>query len=181
GGTYIQSSNAATDVVLGATLGGTASAIGGGKFSNGAITGAYSVLFNHWMHNSIGQQGERLNIRDKNVAYKLIQKMINIEQNDLSGTIYDIFDDDALKFNEYKRYKVYEREYKGSLVDIVIYNPKTTRPDLGRYYMVTPRPFGQVYNQAFGVISIAGADDVVTIKFYNQNIYNETYKPIFNP
>jgi hypothetical protein len=33
-----------------AILGGTASALGGGKFANGAITGAFGYLFNHCAH-----------------------------------------------------------------------------------------------------------------------------------
>jgi RHS repeat-associated protein len=31
--------------------GGTASVLGGGKFANGAATGAFGYLFNHWAHN----------------------------------------------------------------------------------------------------------------------------------
>lgn len=37
-------------VAINAVIGGTASQIGGGKFTNGAITGAYSMLFNELMH-----------------------------------------------------------------------------------------------------------------------------------
>lgn len=37
-------------IIVGATLGGTAEALGGGKFANGAITGAFVVLFNHLGH-----------------------------------------------------------------------------------------------------------------------------------
>ncbi len=36
-----------TQVALSAALGGTAEAIGGGKFANGAVTGAYVMMFNH--------------------------------------------------------------------------------------------------------------------------------------
>ena len=37
-------------VVASSIVGGTASALDGGKFANGAITGAYVMLFNHNMH-----------------------------------------------------------------------------------------------------------------------------------
>ena len=37
-------------VLASSVVGGTASAIGGGKFANGAITGAYVMLFNEMMH-----------------------------------------------------------------------------------------------------------------------------------
>ncbi|MCD4695363.1 MAG: hypothetical protein K8S16_03895 [Bacteroidales bacterium] len=39
-----------TQVLIAAALSGTAEALGGGKFANGAITGAFVVLFNHLMH-----------------------------------------------------------------------------------------------------------------------------------
>jgi hypothetical protein len=39
----------AGSTAVGAALGGTAEALGGGKFANGAITGAYTTLFNHLM------------------------------------------------------------------------------------------------------------------------------------
>ena len=38
--------NAATPMLRSGKVGGTAEALGGGKFSNGAVTGAY-VMFNH--------------------------------------------------------------------------------------------------------------------------------------
>ncbi|NCA87236.1 MAG: hypothetical protein EOM83_17025 [Clostridia bacterium] len=37
-------------VALSAALGGTAEVLGGGKFANGAVTGAYVMMFNHLMH-----------------------------------------------------------------------------------------------------------------------------------
>ena len=40
----------ALKVASSAVLGGTISEIGGGKFANGAVTGAYSMLFNDIMH-----------------------------------------------------------------------------------------------------------------------------------
>ncbi|MBN1187275.1 MAG: VCBS repeat-containing protein [Bacteroidales bacterium] len=33
-----------------AIVGGTASKLGGGKFANGAVTGAYTLIFNNWYH-----------------------------------------------------------------------------------------------------------------------------------
>lgn len=40
----------ALQVITGAAVGGTAAVLGGGKFANGAITGAYVVAFNHLLH-----------------------------------------------------------------------------------------------------------------------------------
>lgn len=38
-------------VALGVVVGGTVEEIGGGKFANGAVTGAFTVLYNEMMHN----------------------------------------------------------------------------------------------------------------------------------
>jgi hypothetical protein len=47
GGSYTPSDwSAGVRAIAGAALGGTASALGGGSFANGAITGAFVVLFN---------------------------------------------------------------------------------------------------------------------------------------
>lgn len=40
-------------IAISAVIGGTAEALGGGKFANGAVTGAYVMAFNHLMHNKI--------------------------------------------------------------------------------------------------------------------------------
>jgi hypothetical protein len=48
--TYGTSMNAGTQVIMSAAIGGTAEALGGGKFANGAVTGAYVMMFNHLMH-----------------------------------------------------------------------------------------------------------------------------------
>jgi hypothetical protein len=42
-----QGMNAGTQIFLSAAIGGTAEKIGGGKFANGAVTGAYVMMFNH--------------------------------------------------------------------------------------------------------------------------------------
>ncbi len=44
---YLRNANTATKIGIGAVVGGTGSVIGGGKFENGAITGAFVVAFNH--------------------------------------------------------------------------------------------------------------------------------------
>ncbi|MDR0969397.1 MAG: hypothetical protein LBM67_02515 [Lentimicrobiaceae bacterium] len=42
--------SAGSQVALSAVLGGTVEALGGGKFANGAVTGAFVMLFNHLQH-----------------------------------------------------------------------------------------------------------------------------------
>ena len=39
-------------IAISAAIGGTAEALGGGKFANGAVTGAYVMALNHLMHES---------------------------------------------------------------------------------------------------------------------------------
>ncbi|MCK9271843.1 MAG: hypothetical protein M0P50_15515, partial [Bacteroidales bacterium] len=46
-------------VALSAALGGTAEALGGGKFANGAVTGAYVMMFNHLQENIQEKKAER--------------------------------------------------------------------------------------------------------------------------
>ena len=43
--------NFVAEVVTGAVVGGTAAEIGGGKFANVAVTGAFTVMYNDLMHN----------------------------------------------------------------------------------------------------------------------------------
>jgi hypothetical protein len=43
-------------VLASSIVGGTASVLGGGKFANGAITGAYVMLFNHMRHPDDGEE-----------------------------------------------------------------------------------------------------------------------------
>lgn len=61
------------DLAIGTTasaiIGGTASAIGGAKFANGAITASFGYLYNHWAHGVAGTRAnyalaEELNRRD---------------------------------------------------------------------------------------------------------------------
>jgi hypothetical protein len=50
---YGPSMNAGTQVIMSAAIGDTAEALGGGKFANGAVTGAYVMMFNHWMQRDL--------------------------------------------------------------------------------------------------------------------------------
>ncbi len=49
-------------VIISAPIGGTAEALGGGKFSNGAVTGAFVYLLNHANH-------ERAKAQEKKASY----------------------------------------------------------------------------------------------------------------
>jgi RHS repeat-associated protein len=64
---YLRNANAATKIGIGAVVGGTGSVIGGGKFENGAITGAFVVAFNHLHHENTKAAGgyhRRVTVKD---------------------------------------------------------------------------------------------------------------------
>jgi len=70
-----------------AILGGTISEIGGGKFANGAITGAYSMLFNDLIHDKreqLARSAERR--RDEKAIYKFCNVFAQdmLEENDMT-------------------------------------------------------------------------------------------------
>ena len=54
GGSYMDKNRGDMTVIekiaISAAIGGTAEALGGGKFANGAVTGAYVMAFNHLLH-----------------------------------------------------------------------------------------------------------------------------------
>jgi RHS repeat-associated protein len=58
GGSFMQTNigkmSTGAQVVMSAVIGGTAEKLGGGKFANGAVTGAYVMMFNHLM-----EQGDK--------------------------------------------------------------------------------------------------------------------------
>jgi hypothetical protein len=59
----------AGSTAVGAAIGGTAEALGGGKFANGAITGAYTMLFNHLAQHLPKKLGKGLVLtRDESIS-----------------------------------------------------------------------------------------------------------------
>jgi len=85
-------------MVFGAAIGGTTEALGGGKFANGAITGAYVGLFNHAMHrgNNQPQEEDLLEepwelspeeggyVNDLKTGLKIIEEIANWEKVEVS-------------------------------------------------------------------------------------------------
>lgn len=64
-------------VFAGAVLGGTASVLAGGKFANGAITGAFIVLFNHYVAQQMAKPTARDGgyVKSRKYAEKFCMKM----------------------------------------------------------------------------------------------------------
>ncbi|OJV35347.1 MAG: hypothetical protein BGO33_08740 [Bacteroidia bacterium 43-41] len=54
---YRSGMSRAVKVAVNAVIGGIAEQLGGGKFANGAITGAFSMLFNDLMHQDPPEEG----------------------------------------------------------------------------------------------------------------------------
>ena len=72
----------ACKVLASSVVGGTASVIGGGKFANGAVTGAYVMLFNHMRH-GISSKGAKM-MRDLNRQFQYGRRQdVNIDVGDL--------------------------------------------------------------------------------------------------
>jgi len=66
---------------MAATLGGTAEALGGGKFSNGAVTGAFVYLLNHARHQGDGGSNKR------DYATRLAKRYQNNEDKIIAGSL----------------------------------------------------------------------------------------------
>lgn len=73
------------NLVAHSVIGGTGSVLGGGKFANGAMTGAYGYLFNQVMHRAAGPTAIKGN--GGNVAY-----VGGLGDYEYSNAVYDIFD-----------------------------------------------------------------------------------------
>lgn len=83
--------NIVLKIVSSAVLGGTISEIGGGKFANGAVTGAYSMLFNDLMH---GDGDEEFHGQKKELdlsPYAAASATLSLFYDDATG--YGVIDD----------------------------------------------------------------------------------------
>ncbi|HNX89024.1 MAG TPA: hypothetical protein PKH58_08085 [Paludibacteraceae bacterium] len=99
--------NYAAEVVIGTVAGGTAAEIGGGKFANGAVTGAFTVMYNHLMHDaflklSIKNLEEYKQIENYGRMYnskaEAVKKAVNITSMIKKETqIFSLIDSDGNK------------------------------------------------------------------------------------
>ena len=95
--------NVALKITSSAVLGGTIDEIGGGKFANGAITGAYGMLFNDLRH--VARPKRRVDLKSGNVVNPLLDWFKYMESVDFvnpdNGNVFytaDIIDpESALK------------------------------------------------------------------------------------
>jgi hypothetical protein len=88
-----------------AAVGGTASVLGGGKFANGAMTGAFSYLFNYIKHARELSKQEGQAVVDaakewEGTKYKLVGPNSQIQVlGDCSGSTYKIYDSVGDSYN----------------------------------------------------------------------------------
>ena len=80
-----------------AVLSGTVSEIGGGKFANGAVTGAFAMMFNDMMHNYQSQRYKTRNLRftgkntlkNRIAAMKYMVKRSQFTGNEVSAAVLE--------------------------------------------------------------------------------------------
>ena len=78
----------AANAIGAAVVGGTASVIGGGKFANGAMTGAFSRLFNDIRDNQIaGKAAERLTVEQAEAAGYRVAEQVHLRLGGANGTL----------------------------------------------------------------------------------------------
>lgn len=85
-------------VAIAAAMGGTAEQLGGGKFANGAVTGAFVVMFNDLEH-------DKINLSDSKNPYKdMIEVLRDFslkDPNDPEPRILDLFDEGGISGSDY--------------------------------------------------------------------------------
>lgn len=106
------------NVLIGATLGGTAEALAGGKFANGAITGAFVVLFNHLQHNPGGKDVKELNKTIKVDSYEEMRKMMREMSSDYDAEIAGA----SVEIDGITEYYILPAHVDGDFTNTGIYN-----------------------------------------------------------
>ncbi len=97
-GAYSQGASPELQMLIAAGVGGTAEALGGGKFANGAITGAFVGLFNHAMHqdrsNRITAEMRREIYYESYIEFREYMKSMGLELPDISESSVENFFND---------------------------------------------------------------------------------------
>jgi len=126
---------------IGAAIGGTAEALGGGKFANGAVTGAFVGLFNDMMHQSSRNVEEYDNQKDayaradeipEHAGYHFIKKDDGSNSNlyviDLDSNISDT--EVSFETNIINEYQNRGYVYQGMFHGHPGFNPFATTADI---------------------------------------------------
>jgi hypothetical protein len=88
----------AQKIAISAAIGGTAEAMGGGKFANGAVTGAYVMALNHMEHELKEKKADKISDECSNYIPKEIWAKFTkegakyISHEDMSKMLWEAFD-----------------------------------------------------------------------------------------
>ena len=135
GGSYSPNINGIVNTAMAAALGGTVETIGGGKFSNGAVTGAFVYLLNHMAHET----------KDPPKGDPEVKEKPKEEIELIGSTAY-------AKDNQWKVWPLdYEIE-AGQHVKIVVKNLNF----FGAHIEVSDHTTGSVYSKIFGLFEFTG-------------------------
>ncbi len=176
-----KSNNPLAIMGIGAAIGGTAEALGGGKFANGAVTGAFVGLFNHGMHleelQEVTDKKPRLiNLKSETAGQDLINLMEKIEKSNMSGDINDVVDLSDFQMIEGETNLQFDNSYDGHYAKINVMN---TKNGSNVFYQVGYIDYAKYGSTGYGVLSIKGQYDFTVIKISSQNSYNKAYEQIF--
>ncbi|HPE84351.1 MAG TPA: hypothetical protein PLV43_11595, partial [Aequorivita sp.] len=145
GGSYLQANGAnmtgAAKIAISAAIGGTAEALGGGKFANGAVTGAYVMAWNHLMHESQDLPSSQDPPKGEFEAKEKPKEELEL----IGSTAYAIDN----------QWKVWPLDYEieaGQHVKIVVKNLNF----FGAHIEVSDHTTGSVYSKIFGLFEFTG-------------------------
>lgn len=192
---YAQSIGKVGEISANAVLSGTVSEIGGGKFANGAITGAFSIMFNDMMHGKdfimrmikkqIEKDGE-LVFSEAYLWYKIGGgKMITV---DASKIDLNFIDPDQYEAGKEYDVQTWRSGIKQGIVygGITIYykgnNYATIRNDIYNFDMHSWDSFKEIIRnvETIGADFIHGKGTPFTIRFKGVNKINHNYNKINN-
>jgi hypothetical protein len=192
---YAQSIGKVGEISANAVLSGTVSEIGGGKFANGAITGAFSIMFNDMMHGKsyiikmikkqIEKDGE-LVFSEAYLWYKIGGgKMITVDASKIDLNFID-----PTQYKVGKDYKV--QTWCSGIKQGIVYgeitihykgnNYATIRNDKYDFDMHPWDSFKEIIRnvETIGADFIHGKGTPFTIRFKGVNKINHNYNKINN-
>jgi hypothetical protein len=176
--------------VTAAVVGGTASALGGGKFANGAVTGAYTMLFNHLMHQcEIEGNNKRPNkisqFRDKNIAEQIVEWMEYIEQHSGETIYYEEVVSSTLFQSEIREYKGFVNAksgvsvLSGRKVKYTIINPATVSPNHSISYVDEIGPLNRLMIRQVPIYNPGQGMQLINLDFLDKQSFFNYKKLIF--
>ncbi len=198
GGSYTGGMRFGARIFAAAALGGTASLLSGGKFANGAITGAFVVLFNHLQtHNKSGINSDLEEYGNESEAYTRQEKLskdndgnevagYHLRKYNRDGTFEDLYlvDPESAKYSdqvEWSGEKIYDYKKAGYQVEGLSHthssDPFGSTDDMRSLYSWGQTNGGNIYLDA-----ITNGE----VYRYNFNVVNRTgsngnYKCIMAP